>query len=54
MKTYVKEYPRKVFRGNFLYASERAFLKMNQYAKDDIQGLLYMLIDMLHGGLPWS
>ena len=48
-----KEYLGK-FSGNLLFASFNACGGNNKSRRDDVQSLMYMLVFLLRGSLPWS
>ena len=48
-----KEYIQK-FSGNFIFASLNSCRGYNKSRRDDMQSLIYVMVFMLNGGLPWS
>ena len=48
-----KARPSAEIRGTYRYCSPNAHLKVEQGRRDDLWGLLYMLIE-IHCGLPWQ
>ena len=53
-KHVAKQYLQK-FSGNFIFASLNSCRGYNKSRRDDIQGLIYVMIFLLNGGyLPWS
>jgi len=49
-----KDVPRKLFRGNLMFASDRQIQKFKPTRVCDLMSLMYVVFFFVENGLPWT